>query len=209
MKHLKCYLLLLILPCLALQCDPDTKDDEQKPTYYMSEEFKDYVLFPEGSWWVYENQYGQLDTVKIIWQEISIKKGKDDYPYNYEWLTHHFKTTYYNDTIIGWGGQRDKGNGFPGLYFRGVKYLNIFPLFFSSKDTGYVLKYNTRLKYLMEKDSLTLNNKTFEQVKIFKNLTQHYKLEPEKIYYAKNFGIIKSELFNGTNWELKSYHINN
>jgi len=103
MKHLKCYLLLLALPCLALQCDPD---DEQEPTYYMSEEFKDYVLFPEGSWWVYENQYGQIDSINLFSQDTEIKDGKDNYPYNFEWVNQNLFTSHYNDTIYAWGVTR-------------------------------------------------------------------------------------------------------
>ena len=37
------------------------------PTYYMPQEFKDYVDFPVGSWWVYEDSVTKkLDTVSLI-----------------------------------------------------------------------------------------------------------------------------------------------
>jgi len=107
------------------------------------------------------------------------------------------------------GGSRDKGDGFPDIYFRGISYLNIYPLFLSDRDTGYVLKYNTNLKYLQKKNRIRIKRDTFKKVKIFKNLTQQYAREPKKLFYAENVGIIKKEMFDSTVWKLKNYHINN
>ena len=41
------FLILAIICCIASDCDNDI------PTYYMPQEFKDYVDFPVGSYWVY------------------------------------------------------------------------------------------------------------------------------------------------------------
>ena len=108
MRSFKIIGLLLVLPCFALKCDPDNSDDEKEPTYYMSQEFKDYVLFPEGSWWVYENQYGQIDSINLYSQDTEIKDGKDDYPYNFEWVNQNLFSSHYNDTIYAWGDHEIK-----------------------------------------------------------------------------------------------------
>jgi len=40
------------------------------------------------------------------------------------------------------------------------------------------------------------------------NKIKSYDTQPQTIYYAKNIGVIKKELFNGQVWELKRYFIN-
>ena len=207
MKHLKCYLLLLALPCLALQCDPDTKDDEQKPTYYMSEEFKDYVLFPEGSWWVYKNQYGQLDTVKIIWQEIEVENS-NHFASKIQTFQHHLYSSFVNDTFYGGGGARLKG-GDPMGYNQGSKYSFSY-LFFTAKDTGELYYHETKeCKYVRKLIKYKINNSKFNHVKVFKTFEKKYYQQPNRIYWAKDVGPIKKVLFDSTVWKLKNYHINN
>ena len=107
------------------------------------------------------------------------------------------------------GGSRDKGINYPDIYFRGFKYLNVKAQFFAKNDTGSILKINKNLKYARFYDSLRIFNGAYLAVKKFENLNQKGQFQPKFIWYAKNVGIIKKEMFDSTIWKLKSYHINN
>lgn len=100
------------------------------------------------------------------------------------------------------GGARKKGDllKWPDFYEEGFRssYIYIFNQFFSDSDTGQVLTSNIDLKYVSYHDTFTLNNgKKYTNVKAFKILTGKYPLQPEYIYYARNVGVIKKELFSG------------
>lgn len=204
--RLKFFCILLVLPCLALECNPD-KDEEEKPTYYMSEEFKDYVLFPEGSWWVYENQRGQTDTLKIIWQEKKVINSRK-FSSKVEGFQHHLYSSYFKDTLFGGGQAPFGGEGQIG-YNRGLKYNTSYQ-FFTAKDTGDTYYYNSKeAKYIREIDTFCIKKIVYKDVKVFKTFQKKYPQQPKRIYWAKDVGIIKKVLFDSTVWKLKNYHINN
>lgn len=208
--QLKIYLILLALPCLALQCDPDNNNGKDpKPTYYMSEEFKDYVFFPEGSWWFYENQYGQKDSVYLFWKKTKIVKNSKTVEYNYEMFKQHLTSSFY-DSLFGSGGAELAGTKQPSTYFEGSleNETNVFPQFFTGKDVDYVLPLNNNLKYTQFQDSLKIFDNTFFYVKKFEIIDQEGQQQPKFIWYAKNVGVIKKEMFDSTIWKLKDYHIN-
>jgi len=53
--------------------------NEPIPTYYMPQEFKDYVDFPVGSYWIYEDSIsGDVDTFTIIGRKIEIEISKKE-----------------------------------------------------------------------------------------------------------------------------------
>jgi len=54
---------------------------------------------------------------------------------------------------------------------------------------------------------LNINGNNFYEIRVFENLKQ-YNNQPKKFYYARNVGLIKIELFDGTIWEIKKYFIN-
>ena len=101
MKHLKIYILLLALPCLALQCkkDDDKKDPEEVTR--LSEEFKDYAYFKEGSWWVYkELNSGYLDSAYIIRSDILVEHRPERHggPEDYEHLSYELVRKIYENS---------------------------------------------------------------------------------------------------------------
>jgi hypothetical protein len=201
--------LLLSLPCLALECNPD-KDEEEKPTYYMSEEFKDYVLFPEGSWWVYEtSSTSNTDSVyiaSIIERSVISDQNTSFKAENFRAL----KISSEYDSILSGGGVLQKGVQTYKEYPENKQGIN-GEIFFSTSqmDSGRLEPSFKNVKYLGVTNNVKINNITHDSVKIFEVLNQEYDSQPHRIYWAKNVGIIKKVLFDSTVWKLKNYHINN
>ena len=69
MKKIRSYILISFLLLIFVQ----SCREPELPTYYMPQEFKDYVVFPVGSYWVYKDSVsGVLDTVTLQEQTFSI-----------------------------------------------------------------------------------------------------------------------------------------
>ncbi len=105
MKRLKFYIILLALPCMALQCKKDDDKNDPKDVTRLSEEFKSYAYFKEGSWWVYkELNSGYLDSAYIIRSDILIEHRSERHggPEDYERLSYELVREIYEnekDTI--------------------------------------------------------------------------------------------------------------
>lgn len=65
-------------------------------TYYVPEDFKAYFYFPIGSYWVYKNQFGKIDTLTIKSISTKIDKMNAESCDKYERLS-----TKYNSTLSG------------------------------------------------------------------------------------------------------------
>ena len=58
------YLLLAIIYLLLNGADCSKSKNE--PTCYISEEFKSYGIFNEGSYWIFQDQFNNSDTVAVM-----------------------------------------------------------------------------------------------------------------------------------------------
>ena len=202
----KIYLFILIISilCIAADC---TKEPKEYPTYYMSQEFKDYVLFPVGSFWVYQNtSSGIEDSIFLFKQEIKIlEAAPNERGFNCEVFKQNFYSSV-NDTLIGVGGILAPGT--PSVYniYINNKWNTNYS-FFAPANIGDIAPDYPNLKYINFYDTLNINGNNFYEIRVFENLKQ-YNNQPKKFYYARNVGLIKIELFDGTIWELKKYFIN-
>jgi len=200
----KFYLFILIISilCLAADC---TKEPKEYPTYYMSQEFKDYVLFPVGSFWVYQNtSSGIEDSIFLFKQEIKIMEAApNEREFNCEVFEQNFYSSV-NETLIGGGGVIIPGA--PDVYHLSKEW-GFYYQFFAPASVGDMEPHYKILKYVANYDTLNINGNNFYEIRVFENLKQ-YNNQPKKFYYARNVGLIKIELFDGTIWEIKKYFIN-
>ena len=60
-----------------------------------------------------------------------------------------------------------------------------------------------------ELESYTIDTLSFQNVLRFEFTEFQHNLLPERIYFAPRVGLIRKELFNGSTWSIKQYHINN
>ncbi|MDI6832759.1 MAG: hypothetical protein QMD02_02790 [Bacteroidales bacterium] len=177
------FILIISILFLASGC-------KKKPTYYMLQEFKDYVMYPVGSYWVYEDSIsGNIDSINLIDYKIYIFDPEHTCYCNYEKLEQNFYSSYNN-------------------HLHAQSWLDMDdPSFYEYSGYGYFTMRKTwNVEYIIKYDSLKILDEWY------KNVYCIYTYAKNKIYYywVKNIGVIKKENVDSSeNWLLKSYHINN
>jgi len=182
------FLILAIICCIAADCGKDN----DKPTYYMPQDFKDYVMYPVGSYWVYEDSIsGETDSIVLTKQETFIEKPGHVWGFYWENLRHEFYSSYY--TQFSGGG---------GIYSE-------YPLVYNYNGWGYYLSTENGLGSIEDfeyfyYDSLKIDEKWYYNIKYY-----YRKDAGISSFWALGIGIIRKEdtIINNKIWNLKSYHI--
>ena len=188
----KFYLFILIISilCIASDCDRDNR-----PTYYMTQDFKDYVMYPVGSYWVYVDSIsGETDSIVLTEQETFIEEPGDFWDFYWENIRQKIYSSYYN-RFISAGGEIYCEHPLVYSYYGWGQYL--------STENG--LSSIDAYEYLYY-DSLKINEKWYYNVKCY-----YKKNAGISSFWALGIGIIRKEdtIINNKIWNLKSYHINN
>jgi hypothetical protein len=200
--------LTLLLPFfLSSGCWYNGKSIENSHTDFMDQEFKDYIIFPQGSYWVYQDSATlNTDSVVLYSQIIEIVDRKIPAGYYVETVDQKFSSSFRNDTFRIFGeAVKDEQYSSCLLFAEGHSYNS----FFSNKDIGDSINYIlNNLKYSDFEAVKNINGVNFNEVKTFENIHPgNISLShPEKIYYAKKIGVVRKELFNGKVWNLIRYH---
>jgi len=181
-----------------------TNCKKEKPTYYMPQEFKDYVMFPEGSYWVYlDSISNNIDSVSII--NITIGFDQDNHQICdciYEQMTQIFYSSFYNSNYT--------YNAMPSFFDARVYHLrNVTYLLFVNpyEEQSYL---SFEYKYF---NAFSVRDSIYYKVMMFSNSQYNAKIKQQDIYFSKKIGIIKRKIITTDNdtivWELKHYNINN
>lgn len=177
--------------------------------YSVTDDFKQYIYFPEGSYWVYKNQFNNYDTLTIT--NIVSKYEK----YNAESCDEFEKITIdYNSSSK---GEITRYTSHTNAFFTLCEYNTANSYFNELTDFGKNLKNEnkvlgclTAIEWLIQ-DTVEVNHKYFFNVYVNKTISDipttivDY---PFLCYFSKNIGLIKKELQNGEVWELVDYKIN-
>lgn len=177
----------------------------------MDQEFKDYVVFPIGSYWVYEEEAsGEIDSVYLYKLEKGIIDSRKKVPYNYENYRSYNFSSYFNDTIVDVGGA--EFYGFLPAYcisseFSYSNSIIYSDYYFGPANIGDTLKTYKNLVFNEYFNNYSAKASTYNSVKHFHCINQTFSLQLRDIYYSRYIGVIRKELFNGQVWNLKRYHI--
>lgn len=186
---------------------------ENAPTYLMDQDFKDYTLFPVGSYWIYsEDILNGYDSVYLFRQDISMTDSYRIHSYRYDYFRQSSGTTFFNDTLFGGSGTERYDDS---IYYQyAERYVSNFLVtniqFFNRIPAGTILDLtdDSQVKYIGEFVSFTAGGIEWKSVRGFENLVQTDDRLPRKIYFAKGIGVVRKELFNGQTWNLERYNIN-
>lgn len=76
------------------------------PTYHMDENFRSYVDFPKGSYWIYEETITgrKRDSMYLFEREYRTDESGRYEDYNYDRIDLKFFRSFYLDTLKGAGG---------------------------------------------------------------------------------------------------------
>jgi hypothetical protein len=215
-KYLYSYISFILLICMADMCVFGKRKKLVEPTYLMSQEFKDYTLFKEKSQWIYQEVNNNwLDTLEIIKQEIKTYDIKIPDGI-FESFKQTLKSSFFpdvTDDLISSGTTEFLAYPANACAYSEVYYSKIHALntqFFSDKNLGTVFNLTGGQKYTTYKEyfeTYTLGKLTFQKVKVFEmNFEEDNRLS-RKVYYAKNVGLIRKELWNGQVWNLVDYKV--
>lgn len=178
--------------CLAVACRRLHDDDIIR----LPQELKDYVMFPVGSYWVYQDSVsGQKDSMVLTNQQIIVKSGGHSFEGYYECLEQTFYSSlggnlFCDANII--------NNNDPLLY----TYNNGHGFFYAPFGNAYLIHF-----YLTPLDSITINNNTFVSVTV---LTSNYSSSNRKYYWVNGIGLVRTEISEDTAvCNLINYQINN
>jgi hypothetical protein len=172
----------------------------------MDQDFKDYILFKVGSYWIYnDSASGGIDSVYLYSQEIDMYKGNDKVRYNMEEFSERLYSTI-NDTLMGGAGNGDQN--FPYVYRQvpSKNFINFIPYYFSTGTDTINTEFDN-LTYVNYYDSIKISSSWFKAAKCFSNMDSSFPYNPKKIYLSQHIGIIRKELFNGQIWDLIRYHV--
>lgn len=200
-------LLLCMVVTLFLSCKKDPPPE--KTAYFMDEEFLDCTIFKPGSWWVYQKDTATpKDSVFVLKSELN-NVAPDTADYSWQRSTVQYKSSLYNDTITSFGELVESTFTYYSKQTRTSLPASEALEFFSLKPVGYVLDLSPSLK--LRYDTVTdalIDSIPYNNIKIFQNLANptNSKL-PKELWYVKNVGVVRKELFNGEIWFLLRYNI--
>jgi hypothetical protein len=189
---------------------------EPKPHYAISQITKDYCVFQNGSTWVMEEeQSGTLDTLNIFDFVHNPFAEDNEIPYTVESFNFKQSSSIYVDSnafhryhIIKYGG--DDINPLNEVSKDVINYKSILlNTFFDAQDTGTELSILAKedFYYIEYLDSFKVLNNWFKDVRVYEHRVFFYPTQIAKIYWAKNIGHIRYELYNGEKWNLKDYEV--
>ena len=204
-KNWLCLLCIVLVVLISCEKDPPP----EKTSYFMDEEFLDHTIFKPGSWWVYEKDtMTPTDSVYVIKSEVT-NMSHDSVDYNWQRSVMEFKSSLNNDTITSLGDLVEESFTYYSKQKRSGNPSSEVLDFFSLKPVGYILDLSgsLKMKYDTVRDVL-VDSLPYTNVKIFQNLvTPSNPKLPRELWYAKNVGLVRKELFNGEVWNLTKYNV--
>lgn len=178
----------------------DCSRSKNEPTSYFSDEFKSYVIFNEGSSWVYGNQFNDRDTVVLS----SVEHSFIDLPYSYPAERFELTTTSTINEEKKYLAQCNGGNELSCSNFSILAQRDFYPLlFFCCCDEGFK---DENLQFVNQLDSIEINDEMYFDIKIFKSDSIDSQ-SLSTLYYAKNIGLIQYEDYNSNVWKLLDHNI--
>jgi len=215
--------LLLFLLFGALSC----KDKKNKKSYCTENPgncqsvlaAKDFFLFKEGSWWVYEEETShERDSVFVTQYynsngydfDMRVKSSLTDYEYHYyPFFAGGNNSCSESGPVAGKCIYIKRSKGKPGDYI-GEDYC--FFVNFKVGDWIYISNVdfeNDKISIESISDNHVINDLNFNQtVKVHELATFIETNQPTNHYFSKGVGLIRKELLDSNQiWNLISYHI--
>ena len=194
MQNIFTFLACTLTILLLWSCQKKAKDPEY---VYIPQDFKDFICFNQGSYWVYLNNSGTKDSVVLNSQEFNMLQMEEQYSYlHLEELQQTFLINN-TSTLLMLCKQ----------YSSYSKSYTYFPSFnsnstnqFRAHNLSTIGKKVADIEYLQFYDTLSIGNVNYSNVKLFQYLN-------EKYYFAKNIGLIEIVKDSVISWRLLNYSV--
>jgi hypothetical protein len=196
---LKNTLFLLLFPLLM---GSNCRDDCNEPVPYHSldKDFLSYCVFPEGSWWVYEEENsGEIDSTYIISKESGRREGilgrGCDVRYEYEAVNIR--------KVI--RGEELYATAYPQI----VDANSVWHYAYNQGSTLHFFKFPDNRDTLTEDFFKTRYDSLIVSGKIYKDVIEIRSGSYWSEFYSKDVGLIRREFNDSTKWNLIKYYIEN
>lgn len=181
--------------------------DKNKETDRLSQLTKDYCLFQVGSYWVYQSENGDIDSLYLYQRDENIVDNDNRFSESFGlWMTSSYKTVDLFRVGMGpFGGNSQLPGGGGGLseYWH-KEYLGAWGGFFNFieiADTVGSMSRTYSLEYRQYFNSLTIQDNLHEEVRVYKS-----NRNIREFYWAKHIGKIRYIDADSTVWELIRYN---
>ncbi|MBK9450711.1 MAG: hypothetical protein IPN95_15150 [Bacteroidetes bacterium] len=208
MRSLFTFLFFLIL-FLAMGC----KEREPIPTYYVSKEMLRYCWFPNDSYWIYEegDSTGDFDSVYASHAGTQIYEDSEE-GYNWENYTlaltirgrRRFQST--NAWLAGSDGSHTLSDMFE-YYSDSTVEESDHVLFWDTRGLNTTFVYPAT-KVVGRYDSLEIRGVVYHDVIEVATDPPSAAEYTYNVVWAKDIGVIRRSILDGTVWNLVRYHIN-
>ncbi len=189
------------------------KEREPKPTYYVSKEMLRYCWFPNDSYWIYEegDSSGDFDSVYASHAGTQITKDPDDSGYNWE---------NYTLALTIRGRRRFQSTNAWPSGVDGSHTLSEMIEYYSNsmvEESDYMLSWDTQgpdtpfvyvnTQIVGHYDSMEIRGVVYHDV--IEVATHPLEADyTHNVVWAKDVGVIRRSIVDGTVWSLVRYHIN-
>jgi hypothetical protein len=197
------YFLLLLAIILLTTCTPK---EEEGPLYLIGQSTKDYLVFPVGSYWVYEEETSNFEDSLYLYRLESkiIKKGRT-VGYNSDRIDFYAESSFYDDTLTSsidkhFSNDLDQCGQF---YLK--NFINGDYIFFNRNQCYDSIEFTSN-NYLVRdcRDSVrVILGSTYRECIEFRD-----KYSGNVLVYSRGVGLIRKEESSGKIWNLKKYFIN-
>jgi hypothetical protein len=198
------YFLFLLATSLFATCTPN---EEEVPLYLIEQSTKDYLVFPVGSYWVYEEENTNIeDSLYLFYTESKVIPKSNSISNSYERITLNLSSSYFNDTVIRtiYKSANDSDVDLCGQFLL-KNYMSYDYLYFDRNICIDSIEF-TNSNFLIRNcsDSLySILNTEYE------NCIYFFDKHSNTTYiFSKNIGLIRRIDSDGKVWNLKKYFIN-
>ena len=175
--------------------------------------FKDYTVFQEGTYWIFQNDSfpSALDSSYVIKSSCSDEVSSAKWAYDFEIC--YLDLVYLNERWSQAAGaimysHEDDNYIYVNHEFREVDQTgDCFHLFLDSASMD-TMRAGSEFTYITGRyDTLELNGNTYHDVVRVTHEMNIYGNPNRELYYARNVGIIRRVLWDGNSWSLRRSHI--
>lgn len=176
--------------------------DNPKPKFFIDQETKDFTVFQKGTYWVFENQFNDLDSQFVI--RFSTGMGGRNLHFDPEYFQLNIESSFYNDEMV-YQAEIDVND--QTRFYVNQMWIKSFILTFNSYVSADTIGQSVLNLKLIDTSSAYNNGyHSFKDTKKFQansGVNNSY----QEVYWAKHVGRIEYLDSEGRRWKLKRFRI--
>ena len=176
--------------------------DNPKPKFYIDQETKDFTVFQKGTYWIFENQFNDLDSQFVI--RFSTGMGGRNLHFDPEYFQLNIKSSFLNDEMV-YQARIDVND--KKIFYVSQMWINSFIHEFNSYVSADLIGQSMLNCKLIDTSSVFKNGfHIFKTAKKFKT-TAGFCNSYQEVIWAKHVGRNEYLDSEGRRWKLKRFKV--